>query len=123
LGIALVHQFACLFADRDGDSWVLVRDASLGERRQKARVGPRVGLRRRGHPEHCGETRKHDKESHNAILVQIGSTVSSNFNARMTITDPADYASCKWARPAIKMPSGRQALVRTTEPLLSRGVF
>jgi hypothetical protein len=83
-GIALVHQFACLFADRDGDSWVLVRDAGLIERRQKARVGPRIariGLCRRGHPEHGGEARKHDKESHGFILVKIGALVSSNFNA------------------------------------------
>jgi hypothetical protein len=84
LGIALVHQFARLFADRDGGSWVLVRDAGLIERRQKARVAPRtarISLCRRGHPEHGGEAGKHDKESHGFILVQIGAIVSSNFNA------------------------------------------
>src|ERR1700733_15287934 len=82
-GIALIHQCACLFGDRDGDSWVLVRDAGLVERRQKARVGPRtarIGLRRRGHPEHGGEARKHDKESHGFILIQIGAIVASDFN-------------------------------------------
>src|ERR1700722_335388 len=92
LGIALIHQFACLFGDRDSDTWVLVRDAGLVERLQKARVAPRIArisLCRRGHPEHGCEARKQDKESHGFILVQFVGNVLSNVNA----DDPRDVAT------------------------------
>jgi hypothetical protein len=42
---------------------------------------PRIGLCRRSHPEHGGGARKHDKQSHCFILLQIGAIVSSLLNA------------------------------------------
>src|SRR5262245_49954509 len=58
--MALIHQFARPFAYGNGASFVLIGDAGVVERGQKARIrtgiiAARIGLCRRGHPEYAAK--------------------------------------------------------------------
>jgi hypothetical protein len=78
LRVALIHQLARSSADDDGVSCVVVGDTGVVERRYKGRIGPGwISLRRRGKADHGGDARKHYRQSHRLIFVQIGTIIST----------------------------------------------